>query len=90
MDAYSVEYTDRAKANLKKLDKSFVAHIIAKILQLASKGEAVQHKALGGRWKGFYKVRIDPYRVIYRVDHAERLIIVELIDNRDDVYIERH
>jgi mRNA interferase RelE/StbE len=86
MDAYTVEYTNEVKLILRKLDKQIAARIVAKMLQLAAVSDSVQHKALRGQWKGYYKVRIDPYRVIYRTKREARLIIVEIIGNRDDIY----
>lgn len=36
--------------------------------------------------KGFYRVRIGDYRIVYRVDEADRVIYVERVAPRGDAY----
>lgn len=43
-------------------------------------------KRLKGRLKGYYRYRVGDYRVIYRVEEANRLVIVALIVHRSDAY----
>ncbi len=84
--AYTLRYSEDATAILERLDNQVAMRIYNKMIALAAAGDTVQHKALRGQWKGYYKVRIDPYRVIYRIKREARLIIVEFIGNRDDIY----
>ncbi|KAF6509620.1 transposon site-specific recombinase [Geobacillus stearothermophilus] len=35
---------------------------------------------------GLYRLRIGTYRVLFRIDHDERIIYIEAIGNRGDVY----
>ncbi|KDE46740.1 type II toxin-antitoxin system RelE/ParE family toxin [Geobacillus sp. CAMR5420] len=35
---------------------------------------------------GLYRLRIGTYRVLFRIDHEERIIYIEAIGNRGDVY----
>ncbi|OKO96030.1 RelE/StbE replicon stabilization toxin [Geobacillus proteiniphilus] len=35
---------------------------------------------------GLYRMRIGTYRVLFRIDHDERIIYIEAIGNRGDVY----
>lgn len=41
---------------------------------------------LKGQFKGFYKYRVNRYRIIYRISHSEVLIIIIKIAHRKDVY----
>ncbi len=43
-------------------------------------------KRLKGRLKGYYRYRVGDYRVIYRIDENQRLVIVALIVHRSDAY----
>lgn len=43
-------------------------------------------KSLSRELAGFYSIRHNRYRVIYRVDPANRLIIIEFVGRRDNVY----
>lgn len=36
--------------------------------------------------KGFYRVRIGDYRIVYRVDEKNRMISVERVASRGDAY----
>jgi mRNA interferase RelE/StbE len=47
---------------------------------------ALPHQTLTGQLAGFYKLRIGDYRVIYRLEHDERLVIVEAVGHRRDIY----
>jgi len=41
---------------------------------------------LRGKLKGRYRLRAGDFRIIYRVDREEQLIIVEAIGSRGDIY----
>lgn len=87
-DAYSVIYAPEAEEALEKLDKVAGQRVRAKVEWLAENVEAIQHDALKGRWAGLFRIRVGDYRIIYDVDHAEKLISVEKIGHRRDVYEE--
>ena len=84
--AYTLRYSEDATNILERLDKQVATRIYNKMIALAAAGDIVQHKALRGQWKGYYKVRIDPFRVIYRIEREMQLLVVEYIGKRDDVY----
>lgn len=41
---------------------------------------------LKGNWKGYYRYRLGDYRVIYRVDEDDRIVIVAIISHRGGAY----
>jgi len=84
--AYTIELSDRAKAALKRLDRITFERIVSKLEQLAVNAADMRHKALTGEWKGLYSLRVSDYRILYRLDHRLRLIVVELIGHRREVY----
>ncbi|UCH26918.1 MAG: type II toxin-antitoxin system RelE/ParE family toxin [Trueperaceae bacterium] len=43
-------------------------------------------KALTGRWKGFLRRRVGPYRILFRVDSETKVIRVESIAHRREAY----
>jgi len=71
---------EAADANLqRKLDRCFA------IL----KDDPRRHpnvKALRNRLKGYYRYRIGDYRVIYRIEDDDRLVIVAMIRHRSEAY----
>lgn len=34
----------------------------------------------------FYRLRIGKVRVIFEIDHSEKVIVIQTIDNRGDIY----
>ena len=42
--------------------------------------------ALKGEWKGLYRYRIGDYRAIYRLDKEEKVLIVERLGHRREIY----
>lgn len=85
-NGYTFELLDRAKAALRRLDKTTANRIVEKFRWLAANAETVQHVALKGQWIGYYRLRIGDYRAIYRLEHDNRLIVVALIGHRREVY----
>lgn len=41
---------------------------------------------LHGEWKGFFKLRVGSWRVIYNVDYFKKIITIHYIDSRDKIY----
>lgn len=73
-------FYEKAAASLqRKLDRCF--QVLAQ--------DPYRHpntKRLKGRLKGYYRYRVGVYRVIYRVEEANRLVIGALIVHRSDAY----
>ena len=85
---YNIELSDRAKTIFAKLDKTIRHQVQERLEWLAANVDEMRHLALKGEWRGYYKLRAGDYRIIYWIDRGERLIVVELIGNRRDVYDE--
>jgi mRNA interferase RelE/StbE len=85
---YIVTLTDEAQDDLKRLDKTVARRIVKKLRWLGANAEIHPHAALTGPWSGFYRLRVGDYRVIYVLDHQERLIEGVVIEHRRDVYDE--
>lgn len=43
-------------------------------------------RALTGRLSGYYRYRVGDYRVVYRIDDPNRVVIVAIIAHRGEVY----
>ncbi len=71
---------------LRHLDRPVIERILTKLLWLARNVETIPHDALTGQWAGFYRIRIGDYRVIYRLEHDEHLIIVDALGHRREIY----
>ncbi len=82
-----VTLSDRAKKQLKQLDKTVQKRIIkflsetAKLDDPRSKG-----KMLVGNFKGFWRYRVGDYRLICRIhDEALEILVVE-VGHRKKIY----
>ena len=54
--------------------------------ELANNAELVRHRALTGQLRGLFRLRVGDYRALYWLDRENRLIEVEAIGHRSDVY----
>lgn len=85
---YIIGFKRASFTQLLRLDRKIAESIIQKLLQLARSVETVQHYALTGQWKGCFKLRVGDYRVIYSLEAAEKLIVVEALGHRGEIYDE--
>lgn len=87
-EAYALEYSEKAVKIIKKLDKTIAVPILEKLERLASNVDEVKHLALTGNLSGLYKLRVGDYRVLYSLNREERIITVENLGHRKEVYDE--
>ncbi|HBU07881.1 MAG: hypothetical protein A2471_02025 [Omnitrophica WOR_2 bacterium RIFOXYC2_FULL_45_15] len=83
---YKVVYLDAVEEDLKKLDKSTVKKILARIETYLAQDPKELGKPLKGDFQGYWRYRWGDYRVIYKISEREILILVLRISNRKDVY----
>lgn len=86
--AWTIDYTDTAKAQLRKLDKTVARRIVDYMDERIAKLENPRNtgKGLTGPLGGFWRYRVGDYRVICDIqDGALRVLVVQL-GNRRDVY----
>ena len=83
---YSVVFSDRAQANLSRLDKPAAMRVNGKLRWLAENLEAAKLRALTGPKQGFFRFRVGHYRVIYSIDRKNKAIEVHRIQHRSEVY----
>ena len=83
---YSLELSDEAKDDLGRLDSTAAQLVINRLTWLTENAELVNHRALTGRWDGFYRLRAGDYRALYTIDRENRRIVVELVGHRREVY----
>jgi mRNA interferase RelE/StbE len=85
-ETYVLVLEDDAVDYLNRLDKTIARRIRNRLDWLAANAKAIKHDGLTGQFSGRYRLRTGDYRIIYRLDHGERLIIVETIGHRRNVY----
>lgn len=85
---YHVEFTDKAKKELKKFDNSTRLMIVAWIRKnLEGCLNPRQHgKGLAANHKGKWRYRIGDYRLICDIDDERIIILILTIGHRREVY----
>ena len=83
---YSIDFTREAIEDLEKLDASVRERVLEKIKWFRENFESVIPLPLGGKWRGFFKLRVGDWRIVYNVDLGKNIITIHRIDHRTRVY----
>ena len=87
-EPYELRMTPNAKRDIRRLEKDVAQRIMLKLLDKAENATTTKHKALKGEMRGLYSLRVGSYRALFLLKHDERLLVVEKIGHRRDVYEE--
>ncbi len=85
---YAIGFRHAAANDLKRLDRPVLERILAKLYWIARNAGNIHHDELTGQWAGYFRFRVSDYRVIYRTEHSDSLIIIEAIGHRREVYVD--
>lgn len=84
--SYRVQYTSQALEDLEKLSANIRRRIVKKVDWLGGNFEQIQPIPLSANLAGFYKLRVGDYRVIYEIDKQVRIITIDQVGHRRDIY----
>ncbi|MBD3280547.1 type II toxin-antitoxin system mRNA interferase toxin, RelE/StbE family [Candidatus Dojkabacteria bacterium] len=82
---YTIEYKKFIKKDIRKIPNPALNLIKKRIDGLKEDPFPVNSKSLSG-YEGFYRIRVNKYRVLYQVVSGENVIVVYKIGHRKDVY----
>lgn len=88
MKKFSVEYDPHALKKLRKLDKSIrdrIRSYIESRLQ-GCENPRLYGKPLEGNFAGYWRYRVDDYRIIADIQDDKIIILVINVDKRNDIY----
>lgn len=83
---YRLEFSDEGKSSFSSLDKAASQRILNKLKWLTQNIEAILPLPLKWKHKGLYKLRIGDWRVIYDIDHDQKMITVHKAGHRSEIY----
>lgn len=85
---WTVEFDNRARKELRKLDPQTQERILKWLRQTLATDEDPRRtgKSLKGRMKGLWRYRVGDYRIISQIQDENILILVIRIGHRRDVY----
>lgn len=86
---YKVIIIQKAEKQLNKLDDSMKLKIMRYIKQNLNNTDNPKKfgKALRYNLKGFWRYRVENYRIIAKIEKDELVILIVQIDKRDKIYI---
>ena len=85
MGAYTVELSNAAFRELRKLDPQTADRIRRALATLAEHPRPPQAKPLKG-WNDALRVRVGDYRIIYRIYEDKLTVLVLQVGHRREVY----
>ena len=84
-----VEFTDVGARDLHILDNSIRHQITDRLEWLSENFENTRPLPLHADWKGYFKLRVGDWRVVYVFYVSRRSIEIQRIERRDKVYKKR-
>lgn len=82
---YTVQLTRSAARELRKVAEPYHKSIVLALRELENEPRPKSCKKLSGT-RGFYRIRVGPFRVIYEVADMVKLVSVERIADRKEAY----
>ena len=84
---YTLEISAEARSDLRSLDPMIRARVRSTLLRLQETCEDRPHKALRGRHRGKFSLRVAKhYRIIYTFNRQTKEISVSRIGHRSTIY----
>lgn len=81
---FQIKLSNRAKKDLKKLDKRFLDKI-SKSIDILVTNPFLGEK-MSGEYAGSYRVKIPPIRIIYSVDFENETVLIKTVGHRGGIY----
>jgi mRNA interferase RelE/StbE len=82
---WAINFSEKAAEELLKCPRNIQKTIVKAIRGRLSENP-YGHKALSGNLKGYYRLRVANYRVVYSVREKELAVLIITIDVRSKVY----
>jgi mRNA interferase RelE/StbE len=86
--AWTIEYSDTARKQLKKLDKS-IADLITRFMR-DKIGSARTPRSMGhslvGELRGYWRYRIGDFRIVTEIKDDKLVVLVIAIGHRKEIY----
>ena len=86
MTEWRAEFSEKAESDLRMLDRLVRRQIIDRIGWLVENFDSVTPLPLHGKWRGFFKLRVGDWRVVYEIEAGEKILKIHYIDHRDKIY----
>ncbi|MCX8143945.1 MAG: type II toxin-antitoxin system mRNA interferase toxin, RelE/StbE family [Bacteroidia bacterium] len=85
MVSFKIEHRTSVEKDIQKIPHKFLQKIIERIDHLSKNPYPIGCEKISGK-NSYYRIRVNDYRIIYQVIEQKKLIIIERIRHRKDVY----
>ena len=85
MDSYDIRFLRPAEKDLRRIEKSRIPTIFEAIESLKENPRPTGYRKLLGS-ESAYRIRVGDYRVIYTIEDTIRIVEINRIRHRKDVY----
>ena len=82
---YKIEYLEEVFGQLSKIPKN-IRKVIIRAIDERLTTAPCRFKPLVCKWKGFFRMRVGDYRIIYKINKNEVTVLIVKIDSRGNVY----
>lgn len=82
--SYQIQIEKPAQKFIHRLPKDDKERVLREIYRLPDEGDI--RPIRGKKGKGFFRLRVGNYRIIYSVNHSELVVLVVDADNRGQIY----
>ncbi|MBO1351294.1 MAG: type II toxin-antitoxin system RelE/ParE family toxin [Hormoscilla sp. GUM202] len=86
---YSIIFSSQARRSLRSLPSNIRQRINAQIMALAEDPRPPGTRAMQGYSRGLLRLRVGDYRVIYRVDDDQIMVVIVKVGHRSKIYRRR-
>lgn len=84
--SWSAEFSPNAARDISAFAKPVRLQMLERVAWLAKNFGSVSPLPLHGEWGGFYKFRVNDYRIVYRINHEMQILRIEYVNHRDKIY----
>jgi len=84
--AWEATFSISAERDIARLDKPTRKRVLERIEWLTHNFDSVTPLPLGGKYKGFYKLRAGDWRIFYVIHWDSETLTIEYIDHRSRAY----
>jgi mRNA interferase RelE/StbE len=86
---YTIQFLKRAERDLAGLPTAEKARVLEAIMALSVQPRPPQAKALTGEFKGYLRIRVGSYRIVYQIQSEVLVVMIIRIGHRREVYRRR-
>ncbi|MFN3739510.1 MAG: type II toxin-antitoxin system RelE family toxin [Thermodesulfovibrionales bacterium] len=83
---YRIIILPKAIEDLSRLDKPIAQRVVDKLTWMAEHIENITPLPLRGSLSGFYKLKVSDWRIIYEINHDEKVVTVHKVGHRREIY----